>query len=234
MSFSIRNALIGIIGLLLLCTVGQGIFALRNMAEINANVEREAHVWLRSVNALEEISFDLIQLRVRQARHLLTTVDVEKTAIDAQIADVLKKLAADREDYEKLISSDDERSAYTEGMNQFNTYMASHDKLIQFSRKGDYEPGRAILNGELKKHSDLVLKSVRSALDIVRKMADADYLQSAQQYTAVQIFTWLAMVVVALAGLGAMWYAVFGISIPIRRVAETMGAIAEGALATER
>jgi methyl-accepting chemotaxis protein len=233
MSISIRNALIAIIGVLLLCIAGQGLFALYNTAGIHRNVEREAHIWLKSVNALEEVAFDLIQLRVRHARHLLTTVDTEKAAIDKQIADVLKKLDNDRAAYEKLIQGDDERAIYNGGMKEMPAYMSLHEKLIKASNAGDHEAGRAVLNGDLKKVSDKVLEGVRNTLALVREKADRDYENSASQYSAVLIFTWFGIVASIVVGLGAMWYAVFGISERLRELTRSMTAIAGGALSTD-
>jgi methyl-accepting chemotaxis protein len=232
MSLTIKNSLIGLVGLLILTTVGQGAFALINMADINQGVERSATVWLRAVETLEEISFDLIQLRVRQARHLLALDDDEKHKIEKQIVEIFDKLARDRKDYEQLSSGDAERRAYQEGMKHFDAYLALHARLAALSQEKNLDAGRALLNSDLKKTSDALLKGTRDALAIVRVNAQADYALSARQYAHVRLFTWLIGAGSLMIGAGAMWFAIKRISQPIQQITDSMNAIADGALTT--
>jgi methyl-accepting chemotaxis protein len=233
MSLTIKSSLVGLVGLLILSTVGQGAFALISMADINRGMERGATVWLRAVETLEEISFDLVQIRVRQARHLLTSDDDDKRKIDGQLTDIFNKLALDRKNYEKLASGDAERRAYLDGMKQFDAYLAHHNKLIALSQSKAHDEARAILNGDLKKTSDVLLKGVRDSLAMVRASAEADFTQSTHQYAHIRQFTWLAIMGAILVGAGAMWFAIKGISQPIQQVTDSMSAIAGGSLTAD-
>lgn len=179
---SIRKLLLSLVAVLVVALAVQGVVSILAGASLKSRVDDEAQLWLPRVDLLQEISFDLIQLRVRHARHILARDPAAKARIDRQIIEITEKMAGDRSKYEAITPPGTERAAYEQGMPHFPTYWKLHEKLIAFSRAGANDDAIAVLNQDLKPASDALLNGVRDALRIARTGANSAYAEARVAY----------------------------------------------------
>ncbi|BBE70828.1 methyl-accepting chemotaxis protein [Oharaeibacter diazotrophicus] len=232
MNFSVRAWLIAAIGAIVAVALGQSLYSLSRLETVNRSVTEAQTQWTPSIDLLQQISFDLVQLRVRHARHILANDAADMGRIDGQIADVLGKMDKDRAAFELIETDPAVRRAYDEAIGRMPAYMALHRRLLASSTAGDKAAATALLNGEQKVASDAVLEPVRAALEAVRSAAAAEFATAEADYHAIRTVAASGAAALLLLGIVVMVFAVRGISRPVTAVSTAMGRIAGGDLAT--
>jgi methyl-accepting chemotaxis protein len=233
MRFSVKMSLIAAIGFMLVIASGQSLYSLMKLDQVYGDVERAQTRWVPSVDLLQQISFDLIQLRVRHARHILAKTPDDMGRIEAQMGDVLSEMEKSRAAFLKTPNAPEIAAFYQEASSRLTTYMTLHAKLVSLSRAGDKDAALALLNGEQKAVSDGVLDPIRKALEGVRKASARDFVEAQSDYGHSRIGAMAGLLVMMVTGAGVMAFAVYGISHPIAHVADAMEKVAGGDLTAD-
>lgn len=215
---SIKQAMIGIIGVFVIVVFGQGFFSLKNLSAIDTN-DAKQRAEIQVINAHEEIAYNLSQLQGFFAHYLLVTTEADKNAIEQKIAALQKKIVADRRECETSLSGSMIRN--------LDSLPPLYSKFLETAHKGDVEEART-LNGELTKTSDALLTEMRAFIKNAQNSAISKQVLSQQNYTNAQGWTWL---VIALGGgmvIFALWYTVNAVAKPISELSNAMTLVAEG------
>ncbi|MGX1099982.1 methyl-accepting chemotaxis protein [Amorphus sp. MBR-141] len=230
MRLNLKTTLLGLLGLLVALIIGQGWLALQSLHEINENVKNEATNWVPSIDRVNKINTGTSDLRIEQAAHILSTTPEEMQRAESEIARILQTLNEDRQVYEKLISSDEERALYDRFAAEFDAYMAEHHRMIDLSRKNQNAEATDLFKGEMKRLFIAYSGFLSQDVALNNAGAAADYAKSVERFSQTRLTVFAAVILSTLISLVAMLFAVFGVSRPIGRITSAMTQVSGGDL----
>jgi methyl-accepting chemotaxis protein len=232
----IRTKITAVVAALLIALMASGAFALWRMNAINASTVDIASNWLPSVRALGDLRATTITYRNVVRQHLLFENAEGKAAYDKRVEQVRGTLAKNMADYEKLITSPEERAIYTDWRKQWDEYMKGSEEVLKLSRASVGRPAREAneLNGGTVNAIGL------KADDLLNRDIDLNNAGAAQaEADAAATFrtTFMAMVaVVAIAsvlGIAAAILLIRDVSRGIASIVTPMQALSNGDLSAE-
>lgn len=232
MRLTLKTSLLAIVGVLLILMAGQGWIALRNLAAINQNVENEATNWVPSIDVVNKINTNTSDLRLAEAAHVMSLTPDEMKSAESQFDATKKLLDEHRAHYETLISSEEERQIYGKFAKTFDAYLKLHDRLIELSRKNENAEAALLFKGEMFNLYNEFSDYLNTDVELNNKGAAHDYEQAILSYSSARMVTLTGIVVGLLVGLGAMLFAVLGITRPIAGITAAMRGISSGDLET--
>jgi methyl-accepting chemotaxis protein len=229
-SLSLKASLIGAFALLLVLLAGQGLFALSTVGGVFSDVETLATKWVPSVDITNKINTAIADLRGSQNRHLVNRTEAGMQRADDAIAENLKKLEERMNIYDGLVSSSEERELYSKFKDALATYLKQQSELMAMSRAGKKDEAADFLTSAMRETYNELDKLADGFRDINIAGAKQSYEDSTVDYHSARITTFLLLGVACLAGIGAMAFAVVGISRPINRTTDVMRTLADGDL----
>jgi len=159
-----------------------GAVALYQMSRLNDSTASIADDWLPSIRVVGMVRNNLNQFRRAENDHVLSSSDAEVAEVDKKLAEVKQELAATLKAYEPLITSAQERKEYEDYQRSWETYFASHAKLLALSRGSDKTLAKAYLRGESRQAFTALIKELQDIVDLndngaklAKQTADADY-----------------------------------------------------------
>jgi methyl-accepting chemotaxis protein len=133
---SIRAKIAAVISILLIAMTGMGLFAVSKMHDINAKAVEIQSNWLPSVRALGDLRAGVMAYRTILRGHLLSETSEAKAATEKRIEATNVSNEKLRQAYEKMITSTEERSGYTEWAKEWEAYKRIAEEVVVLSRKG--------------------------------------------------------------------------------------------------
>jgi methyl-accepting chemotaxis protein len=210
-------------------SVVMGVFAIYELAQVNATSTEMKDNWIPSIRSAAGIRFNLTQYRTREARHILSE-DADKPAIEAQAmqsrTDALKRLA----DYASLVSSPAEQQLFDSVTTDMNAYFNVSNTLLGYSRQGQVQEARVLINGESKALFDRVSDSLGRLVQLNDDGANTASERGDSIYASARLAIIGVLAVALLLGLFMAWYVSRIISRPIKQAAEMASRLAEGDL----
>jgi methyl-accepting chemotaxis protein len=132
--FSIRAKITIVICSLLFAMTAMGLFAVIRMQAIYASATEIQTDWLPSVRALGDLRSEINSYRNVIRAHMLSDSAAEKTAVEKRLQNAAGRLAKVRTDYEKMITSPEERSLYSAWLEQWGVYDKGAQEVLRLSR----------------------------------------------------------------------------------------------------
>ncbi|SDJ93788.1 methyl-accepting chemotaxis protein [Bradyrhizobium sp. Rc2d] len=182
----IRTKITAVVAGLLLALIATSAFATWKMQVINAAVVDIQTNWLPSVRVLGELRASTITYRTAVRQHLLIDRAEDKAEFDKRIEQVAERIAQNIADYEKLISSPQERALYDEWRGLWNEYMKGAQEVLRLSRAaaGRFPQEANELNSKTVNPIGLNAdKVLASAIDLNNKGAGEAGVQAAGAYS---------------------------------------------------
>ncbi|APG87121.1 HAMP domain-containing methyl-accepting chemotaxis protein [Sinorhizobium americanum] len=232
-SLSLKTSLIGAISLLLLLLCGQGLFALSSIGRVFGDVETMAAKWVPSIDITNKINTAISDLRGSENRHIVNRTEAGMKRADDAIATDLKKLEERMRIYDGLVDDPEERELYAKFKDVLATYLKQHDELIAMSRAGKKDEAGDFLTSAMRQSYTELDKLADGFRDINLAGAKHSYADSSAGFASARIATFMLLAIACLAGLGAMTFAIVGISRPINRTTAVMRTLADGDLSLE-
>lgn len=229
----IRTKITAVVAGLLLTLVAISAFAIWRMQAINAAVVDIQTNWLPSVRVLGELRATTITYRNAVRQHLLTERAEDKAEFDRRIEPIAVRIAQSIGEYEKLISSPQERALYDEWRGLWNEYMNGAQEVLRMSRAaaGRFPQEANELNSKTVNPIGLNAdKVLASAIDFNNKAAGQAGVQAAGAYNyAFNTLLAMAMIAGILGGLAA-FLLVRSVSQGIAAIVSPMQALSGGDL----
>ena len=233
---SIRAKLVAVVSFLLVATLGVGLLGLRQMNEINANLEDVRTNWLPSVRVIGELRAGVITYRNVVREHMLSETPEIKAAQEKTLATVTESNDKIRQQYLKLITSPQERALYEEWFKLLQQYRAGVEQVLALSRK---EAGKIPTEAHelnTKTVNPIGLKSdevLRKLIDLNNVGADTAGQDAANSFSFGFKLTVGLLVLAMIGGLTAAFYLVRDVSRGIASIISPMQALGQGDLAAE-
>ena len=207
-----------------------GVFSLTQMSKIRAageNIERNS---VPSITSLDELTQLTLRLRVLSYRLLLNReADIQQKTVSLfEMRN--EQIAKAQANYEKLIASDEERSAYEQYRTLLGQYRQLESRMKTLSASGQVDALRAMLNEDMLNNSELV----NTALDKLVKINNAQTAEfnatAAEQYSSAFVLVIAMLVFATLLTFLFAWLLTRSIVKPIDQALAAAEEIAEGNL----
>jgi methyl-accepting chemotaxis protein len=121
-------------GVVLLCLLGIGVFAVKESGVLNASTRDIALNWMPSAKWLAVINKSSSDFRQREYRHLLNTETADFDATEKAMTDNLRTMQDAQKHYEPMIANPEERAMYEKFTGDHARYLEGNQKLIRVSR----------------------------------------------------------------------------------------------------
>ena len=232
-NLKISTRLTGAFGLLVLLLVGMAVAAYSQLSSINEDTLDLADNWLPSVQVVNQMQTQATGNRVAVATHILNTDEAAMGGIEQEITQGRDKLAKQRQTYEKLISSPEEKRLYEEFSAAWKKYAETNDKVLAHSRKNESDQARALLQGESRQN----YAAAMALLDKLVELNDAGAKQSkaaSERSYSVALTTLFvtAALAIAVAVVAALWL-IRSITGPLARAVHAADLVAAGDLTVQ-
>lgn len=110
-------------GIILLFLLALGIMSLQRMSVVNEQSTILAENWMPSIKVVEEINTNTSDLRIYEYEHVLSQTPEDMEKVEDNIDTLLSTMNKNRAEYEKLISSEEEKALYDDFSKKFDKYM---------------------------------------------------------------------------------------------------------------
>ncbi|WP_033036663.1 methyl-accepting chemotaxis protein [Pseudomonas sp. GM102] len=207
-----------------------GVFALNQMSKIRGASENIIQTNVPSIKALDEFTQLTLRLRVLSYR-LLTNrePDVQQKTM-ALFEQRNEQIRTAQTEYEKYISSPEERASYDQYVQLLTQYRQLEDRMKGLSRNNQIEELRTLLNTDLLTNSEAVNNVLNRLMQINNEQATKINQQASDQYSSA--FNLVVTLLVIATGLTLLfaWLLTNSITKPIANALSAAEEIAEGNL----
>ncbi|MEW6354464.1 MAG: methyl-accepting chemotaxis protein [Pseudomonadota bacterium] len=131
-----------------------GVFSIVQLANVNQMSTDMATNWLPSVRVTSDMNTNTSDFRIAELQHVASLTEEEMKKYEGDMDALLKALEKNRAEYEKLISSEEERAIYNSFATQWKAYMSVHEDIVNLSRENKNEEAKALIRGDSQKLFD--------------------------------------------------------------------------------
>ena len=232
-NLKISTRLAGAFGLLVLLLVGLAVAAYSQLSSIHDDTLDLADKWLPSVQVVNQMEAQATINRVVVATHILNTDEAAMGGIEQEITQGRDKLAKQRQTYEKLISSPEEKRLYEEFSAAWKKYAETNDKVLAHSRKNESDQARALLQGESRQNYAAAMALLDKLVELNGAGAKQSKAASERSYSvALTTLFVTAALAIAVAVVAALWL-IRSITGPLARAVHAADLVAAGDLTVQ-
>ena len=232
-NLKISTRLAGAFGLLVLLLVGLAVAAYSQLSSIHDDTLDLADKWLPSVQVVNQMQTQATGNRVAVATHILNTDEAAMGGIEQEITQGRDKLAKQRQTYEKLISSPEEKRLYEEFSAAWKKYAETNDKVLAHSRKNESDQARALLQGESRQNYAAAMALLDKLVELNGAGAEKSKAASERSYSvALTTLFVTAALAIAVAVVAALWL-IRSITGPLARAVHAADLVAAGDLTVQ-
>jgi methyl-accepting chemotaxis protein len=151
-NLKISGKLITVVLVIMLLMLTLGAFAILKLSKVNGSTEELATNWMPSVHAVDSMDKTISDFRRQELQYILSTNKEDFALYQKRMDDVEGQLKQDEAQYQKLISSPEEKKLYEEFLASWSLYLESVKKEIALTALDKHEEALALCRGEAKKH----------------------------------------------------------------------------------
>ncbi|WP_432240216.1 methyl-accepting chemotaxis protein [Herbaspirillum robiniae] len=191
-------------------TVILGVFAIKQLKEVNQASTDIATNWLPTIKAAQTIQASLPRMRISELQMVTANQDADRADADKAIKSRLEILAKQRASYESQISEPEEKAIYEQFSKTFAAYVEVDKQLKALAMDGKEEEARTLFKGE----SNKLFRTMNEQLDGIVKVNEAGSARSDQtaedMYQSAKL--WIAVLLAAIVVIA------FGLAVAVARI----------------
>ncbi|MEK1905902.1 MAG: methyl-accepting chemotaxis protein [Pseudomonas sp.] len=210
-----------------------GGFSLSQMNRMHQQSSDVNNNWLPSIQALNEMSQEILRIRAITLRLLINRDAQSLSQNEQRLLSLKEELTGSRGDYEKLISSADERAAYERFKQAQDNYLGEQERIMAHSRQDELDAAVAIANGALNQHADAMAKALNELTEMNKRGATAAAESSDAAYTSAVEMVVILLVIAALITIALAVLLTRSIVRPLTQAVEVAQVVASGDLTSE-
>ena len=228
LSIAPRAALgFGLIALLVFLLGGFALLQMASMHERSGEVEEN---WVPSLNALNDVTQSVIRLQASTLRAVLTEDNAHLQTSVTQAQQLRSTLQDRQQVYEKLISSEQERSQYQRFKQLESDYLQAQSQVLERAQAGDHKAASTLVEGDLNSHADQMVTALNDLIVQNRDGASAAAKASSAIYERALSGTLAVMALAAVATLVLATLLTRSIARPLADAVEVANSVAAGDL----
>jgi methyl-accepting chemotaxis protein len=232
-NLSIRSKVISAFATVMLLTCGLGFFAIERLSAVNEAAYDIRANWLPSVKQLGQLFALTERVRAAQSTMLSATTDEAKNRTEQILQSAMSEHDKVWRDYQRMIAAGEEQRLAGDITKNWDSFIASWNKVEELTHKGDRDGANALNSTELVTGIGKMRDAIQAALDFNAKGGDAAAQHGADIYDSARywIIAALAAAVVFSCAIGLL--IISGVSAPISAMTEAMKRLAAHDLKTE-
>jgi methyl-accepting chemotaxis protein len=211
-------------GLLIVLQLVGNVISLVLLGNINADIKELAMNWLPSIDAISDVDKNFQTYRRWEILHAFSTDDNDMQEYESQMGKILDVYRKQIANYEKLISSPEERQIYHDFTQQFEQYITISKRLLTLSRKNQTAEAKKLVEGESRTVFFAVEEVLDKLVDINKKGANDSAKDGNQAYSRGRIILIAILFVATLLGVVVCLIILRGVS---RQLGEDPGYLFE-------
>lgn len=228
LSIAPRAALgFGLIALLVFLLGGFALLQMASMHERSGEVEEN---WVPSLNALNDVTQSIMRLQASTLRAVLTEDNAHLQTSVTQAQQLRSTLQDRQQVYEKLISSEQERSQYQRFKQLESDYLQAQSQVLERAQAGDHKAASTLVEGDLNSHADQMVTALNDLIVQNRDGASAAAKASSAIYDRALSGTLAVMALAAVATLLLATLLTRSIARPLADAVEVANSVAAGDL----
>jgi methyl-accepting chemotaxis protein len=226
----IATKLIVSFGAVLLLTLVLGISNMVSMDRVNQASTDLADNWMPSVRAVMDLRTDVGEIRRWELAHLLNDDPAAMADYEQRLDKALALLKQHRDNYEKLISSPEEKAIATEFDKALAAFMIDHDKMISMSRSGKKAEGRALSAGSSAQSLTAITDNVNKLVKLNVDGGDVASDEASKTYQSARLTSIVLLVLnIGIGMVLAVWVAKI-VARPLQEAVSLARDVADGDL----
>ena len=147
-NLKIANKLFLSFGLMLAAMLFLGAFAVVRLQAVNASALEIRDSWLPSVRLTQALAGGAANARIQDYKRVMAATPAQRAAADLQQEKWAQSIAALRKEYERYITSDEERRVYEAYAAAFTSSLPVRDEMERLSDEGRTADATALLLGK--------------------------------------------------------------------------------------
>lgn len=183
-------------GLVALLVLLLGSFSLMQMAEMNRQADEVKSNWLPGIIGVGDLSQTVLRVRAMTLRLMLNTDESMTKDNLIKVEDLYAALKNSQDNYEKHISSSEEKAGYQRFIQAEADYLKEQRLIVEAIRQDDLDAALALANGPLNGHADSMTKALIELAHINQAGANAAAEKSNSVFVSARLWV---IVVIALA-----------------------------------
>ena len=207
-----------------------GGFALMQMSFMHERSSEVEQNWVPSLNALGDVSEDILRLRASTLRLLLSDDQQQLQSGFATAQALRDEVAKAQAGYEALISSPDEEQQFQRFNLAEHAYLELQQQLTRHLEEGDRAAALAVVHTGLNQHADEMIVALNKLIELNRAGASTAARASSEAYNVARHGTLLAMALTAIATITLATILTRSIVRPLADAVQVADSVAEGDL----
>ncbi|MGY2215318.1 methyl-accepting chemotaxis protein [Pseudomonas sp. PE-S1G-1] len=210
-------------------SVALGVFALRQIDEVQDQSIQIKDNWLQRVRALGAASTALNRYRMGSMQHILSVSEKDMQSYEDKTAGRLQQVREQMQTYAQLLISDEDKGRLSAFNASLEVYAKNHLELLKLSRQGD-KPGAREFLMTIRDSYDQMTKNFDDLIDRSNQGAEAAGNQSIDAYQRAIRGVVLVIIMVGIGTILVAWLLTRSITAPLNEAVRAARTIAEGDL----
>ena len=217
----------GVLVVLLLAMVAMALMQFRAMQSSSEVITEKA---LPSVEVINTLNTDLVRARLLELRHVNNSEPAYIADVEKQFEQLQHRLGEEKNIYEPLILSEQERQIYTQFLSERDRYVVLNKQLFEASRSGDKDKAKELLGAESLKLYNTSSATLQKLIKYNSDAAKAETQAAAAAYKrAITLLVTGAVIAVLIALMAGLWL-VRSIRAPLQQAVQAADRVANGDL----
>lgn len=229
-NLKISAKILSVVFAVLALTTLLGGFSILQLSRVNNSAVDLGTNWLPSIKVLSHITNVANSFRRAEFQHILSTEKADMDRYEKRMDGYLVDLKKNTDDYEKLISSPEEKKLYEEFSGNWTAFMEAHKKLVELSNQNKNQEALALLRGDSTKSFFAAMAVLDKGTILNEKGGDDSYKQSIATYSSSRMLIAGLLVTAILTGLILAIIVARGISRALKNGVTIADKLAQGDL----
>jgi methyl-accepting chemotaxis protein len=211
-------------------TIFLGVFSIFQLARVNQTSTDLEINWMPSVRAASDMNTNTFHFRLNEVQHILSADEKEMAHYEKEMAKVLADFEKDRTEYEKLISSPEERKLYESFRKFWDEYLIEHKKVLELSRANKNDEAKVLIRGDSQRHFDEASNVMIKLVDLNVEGGKAAGQHGDELYASSRLWIIGVLITAVALGAGLAFIIIRGITGPVKLMVEGADKMAAGNL----
>ncbi|HSI47479.1 MAG TPA: methyl-accepting chemotaxis protein [Ideonella sp.] len=225
--------LFGAFAVVLVLMAGLGLYAISQLAAVNASTVDLATNWMPSVRNILLTKSNLNRLRVLELRSIIASDPNELASAERESNERIASTRKLWDEYGKLVSSPEEQKMYDQIKGDLDVFLAEHTKIVALGRQNKNDEAKALLDAESLRRYNAMRETSDKLSDLNIDGGVKASEQAASGYASARIWVIAILGICTVLGLGMAWAITRAITQPLAQAVKAANQLAQGDMSVQ-